>query len=84
MVNGRHYTDLVEPIKQLKREDKLDKAIILLEAAIEATEREAAVAGRGWGVAPWYYEQLAMIYRWQGKPEKEKEILERHERRKNQ
>lgn len=33
-----------------------------------------------WGVAPWYYEQLAIIYRKEKQYRKEVEILERYER----
>ena len=33
----------------------------------------------GWGVAPWYYEQLAILYRKEKQYQKEVEILERYE-----
>ena len=33
-----------------------------------------------WGVAPWYYEQLAILYRKETQYEKEVEILERYEK----
>lgn len=33
-----------------------------------------------WGVAPWYYEQLAILYRKEKQYRKEVEILERYER----
>ena len=42
---------------------------------VAATEAESAVTGRG--AAPWYYDELATIYRRQGDPSKELAILER-------
>ena len=43
MVNGVHYLQLVEPIKQLKREDRLDEALTLCLAAIEGAEAVMAL-----------------------------------------
>ncbi|WP_257311272.1 hypothetical protein [Geothrix fuzhouensis] len=77
--DGVHYTDTVETIKQLKRESRNEEAIVLLIQSIEATERESRFAGEGWGVAPWYYEQLAIIYRKDKRYEDEVAILERYE-----
>ena len=37
-------------------------------------------ANTNWGVAPWYYEQLAILYRKEKQYEKEIEILERYEK----
>ncbi|QIB50365.1 hypothetical protein [Pseudomonas sp. OIL-1] len=34
----------------------------------------------GWGVAPWYYEQLAILYRKEKQYQKEVEILERYKK----
>jgi tetratricopeptide (TPR) repeat protein len=73
----RHYTDTVETVKQLKREKKHDEAIELLLKAVNATENESKEF-EGWGVAPWYYEQLAIIYRKEKMYHKEVEILERY------
>lgn len=73
--NGKYYTEYVELVKILKRAGYLDKAETLLLRLIEAVESESA--HKNWGVAPWYYEQLAIIYRKTKKPEKESEILER-------
>lgn len=36
-------------------------------------------SNNGWGVAPWYYEQLAILYRKEKQYQKEVEILERYE-----
>jgi len=78
-VDGSHYTDYVEKVKQLKREKKHDEAIKLLLRLVDATESESKVAGPGWGVAPWYYEQLAILYRKEKRFDDEVEILERYE-----
>ncbi|SDT94653.1 hypothetical protein [Halopseudomonas salegens] len=78
-VDGEHYTDSVEQIRQLKREGKNQEAIEVLLRSIDATESESKCTGEGWGVAPWYYEQLAILYRKEKLYHKEVEILERYE-----
>lgn len=78
-VDGDHYTDLVESVKQLKREKRHEEAIPLLLRLVEATEEEAKAAGGGWGVAPWYYEQLAILYRKERRYADEVAILERYQ-----
>ena len=77
-VEGLHYTGYVEDVKQLKREKRHSAAIDLLLKLIDATEAEARVAGKGWGVAPWYYEQLAIIYRKEKRFAEEVAVLERY------
>lgn len=77
-VDGKHYTDFVERVKQLKRERRHDEAISLLLKLVDATESESREAGRGLGVAPWYYEQLAIIYRKEKRYADEVSILERY------
>lgn len=77
-VEGAYYTDCVERVKQLKREERYLEAIDLLMKLVDATEAESKVAGPGWGVAPWYYEQLAIIYRKQKRYSEEAAILERY------
>ena len=77
-VGGRHYTTYVDEVRRLKRLGNLDQAEALLLRLIEATEAEAR-ANR-WGVAPWYYEQLAIIYAKRKLPQAEVSILERYER----
>lgn len=72
-----HYTKCVERVKWLKREKRHAEAIELLLEAVDSTEAEAEE--HGWGVAPWYYEQLAIIYRKEKNAEAEVEILERYE-----
>lgn len=79
MVDGKHYTQHVEAVKQLRRAGDEDAAAGLLLRLIDAVEREAAVplAGRGM-LPPWYYEQLAIIYRKHGRKADAKDLLLRH------
>lgn len=75
--DGKHYTEWVETVKLLKREGRLDEAVDLLGQLVAATENEAR-RNAGWGVAPWYYEQLAIIHAKRGESDAELEILERY------
>ena len=75
LVRGKHFTTHVEQIKQLKREGNDEAAEALLLECVDATERECRADELG--VAPWYYEQLAVIYRRRHEPDKEVAILER-------
>lgn len=77
-VRGRHYTEYVEEVKVLRRSEREVEAERLLLELIDATEAEARA--QKWGVAPWYYEQLAISYRKQGNPQCEVDILERYAR----
>ena len=72
---GKHFTEYVEEVKALMRADEFVQAEELLLHLVDATEREATIDGMG--VAPWYYERLAVLYRKQGDFKKEVEILER-------
>ena len=45
---------------------------------VAETEAEARANGPRWGVAPWYYEQLAIIYRKEKQYGDEVAILERY------
>lgn len=76
-INGRHYTQFVDTVKQLKSDKKHEEAITLLLQLVTAVEQEAIVAE--WGVAPWYYEQLAVIYRKEKRYAEEVAILERYQ-----
>lgn len=73
---GRHYTTYVEEVKAFKRAGDYSRAEALLLALVEAVETEARV--KRWGVAPWYYDQLALIYRKTRQPERELQIVERY------
>jgi hypothetical protein len=73
MVDGVHYLELVEPIKQLKREGRLNEALVLCYKAIDAAER-----GRdGREPAPWYTEQAAIVHRKLGQRDEEVAVLKR-------
>jgi tetratricopeptide (TPR) repeat protein len=72
---GKHYTDYVEDVKALKRQGQYNEAIQLLLALIDAVELEARI--KKWAIAPWYYEQLAILYRKQKDYQSEISILER-------
>ncbi|WP_158059304.1 hypothetical protein [Halorussus halophilus] len=69
-----HYTDASETVKQLKRERKHEEALALLDWCMDQTEAEAG------GVAPWYYEQAAILYRKEERYRDEVAVLERYER----
>lgn len=75
-VDGIHYVNYVETIKKLKRESRNVEAIQVLLKCVDATEAESAIADCG--VAPWYYEQLAILYRKQKNYKNEVAILERY------
>lgn len=77
-VEGKHYTTYAEKVRQLIREGNSDAAELLLLRLIDATEAEAH-ANR-WGVAPWYYERLAVLYGKRKDLHAEIGILERYER----
>lgn len=74
--NGRHFTTYVEDVKALKRDNRLDDAEKLLLKMVTAVEAENGIAKMG--LPPWYYEQLAIVYRERKDPAKEVAILERY------
>ena len=74
-IDGAHYTEYVDRINDLKRAGKTDDAIALLLKCVDATESEDRV--NQWGVAPGYYEQLAILYRKEKRHREEVSILER-------
>jgi hypothetical protein len=80
-INGKHFTQYYNESKQLTHEKKYDLAIGLLLKIIDATEAESQRDGLG--VAPGYYEQLAIIYRKLNLIEKEKQILIRFSNQKH-
>ena len=77
-VDGKHFTEHVDTVKRLKRDGRLDEAEELLLRLVAATEKEAGVDGHG--VAPWYYEQVAIVRAKRGDVEGELEILQRYAR----
>lgn len=81
MVNGVHYLETIEPIKQLKREGKLEEALALCMQAVQAAENEALAEqaeGHGREPAPWYTQQAAIILRKLKRPEDEEAVLRRY------
>src|SRR3989304_10092753 len=78
-VGGKHFTDYVEQVKQLKRENRNEAAKDLLIKLVQATEDEAKETGGKWGVAPWDYQQLAIIYRKEKQYTDEVAVLERYQ-----
>lgn len=73
---GGRYYEYIDRVKQLKSERRYEEAEILLLKLVKDVEKEAIELN--WGVPPWYYEQLAIIYRKGKHYEKEIEILERY------
>lgn len=74
-LRGFHYTAYVEQVKELRRGGLDQEAEQLLLELVDATEAEARVTDTG--VAPWYYEQLAIIYSKRKEMDEEIAILER-------
>lgn len=76
LVRGMHYTEWVEPFRQLKRDGKVDEALELALECIAAAERDAPQ----WdGVpAPAYTEWAAIIYRQRKDYASEVGVLERY------
>lgn len=68
-----HYTDAVDTIKQLKREQSHDEAESLLLWCIEQTEQEEFD-----DPAPWYYKHLAIVYRKENRYDDEVQIIKRY------
>jgi hypothetical protein len=73
MVGSLHFLETVEPIRQFKREGRLDEAITLCYGAIEAAEKSRD----GREPPPWYTEQAAIIHRKRGEREQEIAVLQR-------
>jgi len=79
--NGRHFSSYVTDVRVLKKANRLDEAERLLLELVAATEAEAQ-ADRS-GVAPWYYEELAKIYRKRKEYAREVTVLERFARQRH-
>lgn len=75
MPKFKHYTDALETIKTLKKGGQDDELEKLLMWCIESTEAESRA--EGCGVAPYYYEELAKLYRRKKNYHEEVRILER-------
>ncbi|WP_022878503.1 HIRAN domain-containing protein [Microbacterium sp. B19] len=75
-VDGLHYLQAVEPIKQLKREGRLDEALALCYVAIEGAER--AARREKTSPPPFYTEQAAIVHRKLGQRDEEIAVLRRY------
>jgi len=73
MVNGVHYLELVEPIKQLKREGRLEEALQLCYQAIQGAENDRD----GREPAPAYTIHAAIIHRKLNQQDDEIAVLQR-------
>ena len=79
LLRGRHYTTYVETVKELKRRGSLAAAIKLLLELVDAVEEQSRA--ENCAPAPWYYEQLAIVYRKLDRFDDEVAILRRYESR---
>lgn len=77
---GRHFSAYPDEVKKLIKEKEYAKAEELLLGLVSATESESDF--EGCGVAPWYYERLAILYRCTDRGDDEVQILERFMRQK--
>lgn len=73
----RQVHEWADAIRQLRREGRVQEAERVLVGCIEATEQEAQQQGHG--VAPFYYEQLAILYSKAKCIDDELAVLERYE-----
>lgn len=72
-----HYTDALDHIRRLKRENQHDEAEELLLWCIDQAESESKL--NNYEAPPkWYYKHLAIIYRKDGRYDDEKALLERY------
>lgn len=76
MVDGMHYLQAVEPIKQLKREGRLEEALALCYTAIEGAENAARLEKTS--PPPFYTEQAAIVHRKLGQRDEEIAVLRRY------
>jgi hypothetical protein len=79
--NGRHFTTYIRDFEILKKSGNNNELERLLLELVNATEAENAVDG--YGVAPAYYSELAILYRKQKDYSKEVSILERFAKQKH-
>ncbi|MFF7291639.1 hypothetical protein ACFY9N_03810 [Microbacterium sp. NPDC008134] len=76
MVDGLHYLQTVEPIKQFKREGRLDEALELCYQAIQGAEN--AARREKTSPPPFYTEQAAIIHRKLKQRDEEIAVLQRY------
>lgn len=80
-VDGRHFVTFVNDVKELKKLGNLDEAERLLLKLVVAMEKACKINDEG--VAPWYYHELAKIYRKKKEYQKEVTILKRFSHQKH-
>ena len=80
-IRGRHLVTYVKDVKALKKVGEYETAEKLLLELVKATEQENKKENLG--VAPWYYGELAKIYRKWKDYDKEVGILERFAKQKH-
>ncbi len=76
MVDGLHYLQTVEPIKQLKRDGRLEDALALCYKAIQGAEN--AARREKTSPPPFYTEQAAIIHRKLKQRDEEIAVLQRY------
>lgn len=78
-VDGKHYTAHVPAVKTMRKAGHDDEAAGLLLRLISAIEREAALPlPDSFAVPPWYFDQLATIYRKAGKKAEAALLMQRY------
>jgi hypothetical protein len=75
VVDGRHYTEWVDAVRDLRRDGDDAAAPKLLDKLMRATSQETAATGLP--PAPWYFEQAAIIHRKAQDPDGEVAVLKR-------
>ena len=80
-IRGRHYSEYVGTVRALKKKGRATELERLLLQLVDATEAEARKQQSG--VAPWYYEEAAKLYRKHKDFAREVEILERFARQRH-
>ena len=75
-VRGKHFTEWVEEVKQLKRDGKHQEVLDLCLLAVDAIEAESKADGLA--VAPWWYDQAALAARRTNQPAIERAVMERY------
>jgi len=80
LLDGIPYFEYPPRIARLKREGRLEEAAELLRRLVVVVEVEAdqSAFGLQWKLAPWYYEQLAIVYRKLKQFSNEVAIVERY------
>ncbi len=76
MYHGKLYSTYCDEITGLIHDKKFEQAKVLLLEIIEIIEIESKAKNNG--VAPWYYEQLANIFKKEKQIDSEIQILERY------